>query len=105
MQERVCSGRSCVRGARVLRGCAAGAWASAWVRGGGACHHWWAAYVGRVPLAAARAHVGVVRAGAWGAGRRGVFQQCGVEHAWALGLLRRPVTLSGLLRWSPSGAY
>jgi hypothetical protein len=103
MLGRVCSGRSCVRGARVRRGCGAGAWAAAWVRGGGAWRRGWAAYVGRVPLAAAQAHVRVVRAGAWEAGRRGVFPQGGVEHAWALGLVRHPVALSGLLlRWQSS---
>ena len=39
------------------------------------------------------------------AGRRCVFPQCGVGHASALGLVRSPVAISGLLRWSPSGAY
>ena len=104
MPGRVRSDSSCVRGARVRRGCAAGAWAASWVRGGGAWRRGWAAYVGREPLTVAREHVGVVRAVAWGAGRRGVFPQCGVEHAWALGLLRRPVALSGLLLWWPSRA-
>ena len=61
---RVCSDRSCVRGARVRRGCAAGAWKAAWVRGRGAWRRGWAACVGRVPLEAERAGVGVVRAGA-----------------------------------------
>jgi hypothetical protein len=43
--------------------------------------------------------------GAWGTGRRGVFPQCWVEHAWTLGLVRCQVTLSGmLLRW-PSEAF
>ena len=64
MPGRVCSDRSCVRGARVRRGCAAGAWRAAWVRGSGAWRCGWAACVGRVPLEAARAGVGVVRAGA-----------------------------------------
>ena len=105
MPGRVRSDSSCVRGARVRRGCAAGAWAASWVRGGGAWRRGWEAYVGREPLTVAREHVGVVRAVAWGSGRLGVFPQCGVEHAWALGLLRRPVTLSGLLlRW-PSRAF
>jgi len=45
----VCSGRSCERGARVRRGCAAGAWAPAWVRGGGAWRRGRAACVSRVP--------------------------------------------------------
>jgi hypothetical protein len=52
---------------------------------------------------ATQTRVGIVRASVWGAGRRGVFPQCGVGHAWALGLVRRPVALSGLLRRSPSG--
>ena len=47
---------------------------------------------------------GIQRAAGW-AGRLSVFQRCGVGHAWTLGLVRRPVTLSGmLLRW-PSGAF
>jgi hypothetical protein len=58
MPGRVCSDRSCVRGARVRRGCAAGAWRAAWVRGSGAWRRGWAACVGRVPLEAARAGVG-----------------------------------------------
>ncbi len=37
MGGRVCSERFCVWGARVRRGCKAGVWAPAWVRGGGAC--------------------------------------------------------------------
>ena len=49
MPGRVCSGRSCVRGARVRRGCAAGAWTPAWVRGGGAWRRGRAACVSRVP--------------------------------------------------------
>ena len=103
MQGRVCSGSSCVRGARVRLGCVAGAWAAAWVRGDGAWRSGRAAYVGRVPLATTQTRVGVVRASVLGAGRRGVFAQCGVGHAWALGLVKRPVALSGLLRRSPSG--
>ena len=55
------------------------------------------------PVAATQTRVGVGWASAWGAGRRGVFPQCGVEHAWALGLVGRLVALSGLLRRSPSG--
>jgi hypothetical protein len=47
---RVYSGSSCVRGARVRRGCAAGAWAPAWVRGGGVWRRGRAACVSRVPL-------------------------------------------------------
>ena len=38
----------------------------------------------------------------WG---RCVFQQFWVGHASALGLVRSPVAISVLLRWSPSGAY
>jgi len=45
----MCSGRSCVQSARVRRGCAAGAWAPAWVRGGGAWRCGRAACVSRVP--------------------------------------------------------
>ena len=55
------------------------------------------------PVAATQTRVGVGWASAWEAGRRGVFPQCGVEHAWALGLVGRLVALSGLLRRSPSG--
>ena len=65
----------------------------------------WVTYVGRVPLATVRAREDCVRADAWGAGRRGVFRQCGVGHTWTLGLVRRPVTLSGLLRRSLSEAW
>jgi len=107
---RVRSGRSCVRGAQVRCGCAAGVWVPVCVRGGGAWHRGWAAYaVGRVqqlvPLPATRTRVLVVRTGTWGDGRHCVVPQCGVGHASALGLVLRPVALSGLLRWSPSGAY
>jgi hypothetical protein len=73
MQGRVCSGSSCVQGAWVRLGCAAGAWAAAWVRGGGACRSGRATYVGRVPLATTKTRVGAVRANAMGAGRRCVF--------------------------------
>jgi hypothetical protein len=55
------------------------------------------------PVVATQTRVGVGWASVWGAGRRGVFPQCGVEHAWVLGLVGRLVALSGLLRWSPSG--
>ena len=44
-----CSGSSCVRGAPVLRGYAAGAWTPVWVRGGGAWRRGRAACVSRVP--------------------------------------------------------
>jgi hypothetical protein len=60
----------------------------------------WVTYVGRVPLAAVRAREDCVRADAWGAGRRCVFRKCWVGHTWTLGLVRRPVALSGLLRRS-----
>ncbi len=85
------------------RGCAAAhrGWAASV---GGATHSGWVASVGRVLLAARHACGGGVRVGVWRAGRRCVFQRCGVGHACALGLVRRPVALSGLLlRW-PSGA-
>ena len=98
------SGRSYVRGTQVRRGYAEGVWVGACVRGGGAWHRWWVAYVGRVPLPT-RTRVLVARAVTWGAGRRCVFPQCGVRHVSALGLVRRPVVLSGLLLWYPSGAY
>jgi hypothetical protein len=103
---------TCVFGPFLRAGCAG----AVWVRGrslgsgmgaGRRCltpHRGWASYVGRVPLAAARAHVVVVRAVAWGFGRRGVFPQCGVEYAWSLGLVRSLVVLSGFLRWLQSGA-
>jgi len=100
---RVCSGRSCVRGAQVRRGCATGVWAAACVRGGGAWRRGWSVYVGRVPLAATRTRLVVAQEDTWGAGRHCVFPQCGVGHAWALELVWRPMVLSGLLRWSPSG--
>ena len=54
------------------------------------------------PVAATQTRVGVGWASAWGARRRGVFPQCGVEPAWALGLVGHLVALSGLLRRSPS---
>jgi hypothetical protein len=56
------------------------------------------------PLASALERGGSLRAGTWGAGRLGVFPRCGVGHAWTLGLVRRPVAISGLLRRLPSGA-
>ena len=56
-------------------------------------------------LPAMRTRVLVALAGTCRAGRRCVFPQCGVGHASALGLVRRPVVISGFLRWSPSGAY
>ena len=56
-------------------------------------------------LPATRTRVLVALTGTWRAGRRCVFQQLGVGHASALGLVRSPVAISVLLRWSPSGAY
>jgi len=55
------------------------------------------------PVAATQTRVGIDRANAWGGGRGSVFPQCGVGHASALGLVSRPVALSGILRRSPSG--
>jgi hypothetical protein len=57
-----------------------------------------------VLLAAGRAWGGRDRMGEWWAGRLGVFPRCGVGHAWTLGLVRRPVALSGMLLWWQSGA-
>ena len=93
----------------------AGCVSAVWVRGGsrgndmGAERRCLALRVGGVlwsgPLAVERAREGGVLVGAWGAGRRGVFLQCGVGHAWTLGLVLRLVALSGLLlRW-PSEAF
>jgi hypothetical protein len=48
---------------------------------------------------------GSQRVGEWWAGRCGVFPRCGVGHAWTLGLVRRPMALSGMLLWWPSGAF
>jgi hypothetical protein len=87
---RVCSGRSCVRGSQVRRGCATGVWTAACVRGGCAWRRGWAAYVGRVPLVATRTRVVVARAGTWGlddavssrsagSGMRGCLSWCGVR--------------------------
>jgi len=55
------------------------------------------------PVAGTQTRVGIDRASVWEAGRRGVFPQCWVGYAWAIGLVRRPVALSGLLRQSSSG--
>jgi hypothetical protein len=68
IRGRVCSGRSCMRGAQVQRGCTAGVWSTTWVRGDCAWSRGWASYVGRVPLAAARAREDGVQTVAWGAG-------------------------------------
>jgi len=92
----------------------AGCASAAWVHGGslvndmGAGRRWLTPRVGGVrwsgPLAAVRAREDGVRAGVWGVGQRCVFPQCGVGHAWTLGLVLRLVALSGLLRQSPSEA-
>ena len=47
---------------------------------------------------------GSQRVGEWWAGQICVFQWCGVRHAWTLVLVRRPVSLSGMLLQWPSGA-
>ena len=76
------------------------------MRGGGAWHRRWAAYVaaaGSFPATPTRVLVALT--GTWRAGRRCVFQQFWVGHASALGLVRSPVAISVLLRWSQSGAY
>jgi hypothetical protein len=88
---------------------------AAWVRGGSlgsgmrAGRRCLAPRVGVVrwagSLPATRTRVLVALEGTWRAGRRCVFPQCGVGHASALGLVRRQVAISGLLRWSQSGAY
>ena len=61
------------------------------------------ALVGSPVAAVTQTRVGIDRTRAWAGGRRCVFPQCGVGYAWALGLVRCPVALSGLLRQSPSG--
>ncbi len=104
MRGRACPGRACARGALVRRAWAAGAGATTWVRGGGAWRRGWPACVGRVLIAARPTGGGGVRVGVQGTGRRGVFPLCGVGHACALGLVRRPVALSGLLPRGPSEA-
>jgi hypothetical protein len=48
---------------------------------------------------------GSQRMGEWWAVMRCVFPWCGVGHGWTLGLVRRPVALSGMLLWWPSGAF
>lgn len=89
-------------------GCAREAWvtagvgATAWVQGGGAWRLAWAASVGLVPITAGRASRGGVRVDSWGAGRLSVFPLRGVRYAWTIGLVRRPVALSGLLPRGPS---
>jgi hypothetical protein len=111
---------ACVLGPCLHAGCARAAWVSGgsranrddaafycsyrnktWVRGGGAWRRAWAASVGRVPVAVGRACRDCLRVDAWGAGCRCVFPQRGVRNAWTVGLVLRPVALSGLL---PRGA-
>jgi hypothetical protein len=63
--------------------------------GGGAWHRRWAAYVaaaGSFPATPTRVLVALT--GTWRAGRRCVFQQFGVGHTSALGLVRSPVAIS-----------
>ena len=97
---RVRSGRSCVRGAWVRRGSLGSG-----MRAGRRCL---APRVGgvrwSVSLPATLTRVLVALAGTCRAERRCVIPQCGVGHASALGLVRRPVDISGFLRWSSSGA-
>jgi hypothetical protein len=66
MRGRVRSGRACIRGAQVLRACAAGVGATTCVRGGCAWRSGWVSSVGRVPLAAQRTREGGVRGGRMG---------------------------------------
>jgi hypothetical protein len=110
---RACSGRSCVRGARVRRGCAAGAWAPAWVRGGGAWRRGRAACVGRVPSCgdsdACRRWLGE-RVRSWASwclpavrGRTCVGAWAGGASGGSFGAFA-PVaiwTIAWLLRWGP----
>jgi len=104
MRGRACPGRACTRGTLVRRAWAAGAGTTAWVRGVGTWRRGWASSVVRVLLAARRAGEGGVRVGVRGTGRHGVFPQCWVGHVRSLGIVRRPVALSGLLLQWPSGA-
>jgi len=95
----------------LLAGCAGAAWVRGRSLGSGmrAGRRCLAPRVGGVrwagSLPATRTRVLVALAGTWRAGRRCVFPQCWVGHASALGLVRCPVAISGLLRWSPSGTY
>jgi len=95
MRGRAFLGRDYTRSALVRRASTAGG-ATTWVRGVGAWRRGWAASVGRVLLAPGRACENCVRVVVSRAGRRGVFQRCGVEYTWTLGLVRSPVALSGL---------
>ena len=68
-------------------------------RGTVAWLHGWEASVGRVLFAMRHTYEVGVRVDAWRAGRHGVFPLCGVGYAWTIGLVRRPVALSGMLLW------
>jgi len=57
--------------------------------------------VGLVLLATGGDWEGSVRVDAWRAGLRGVLPWCGVGYAWTLGLVLRPVTLSGSNNGNP----
>ena len=100
----VCSARVCVQGAIMRRGRSAGVGATPWVRetvsdttGG------WRPLV--VVHGTGSSWEVCGRVVAWRAERRCECQRCGVVHTWTLGLVRRPVALSGmLLRWQ-SGAF
>ena len=107
--------RACILGPYLYTGCARVACVGGGSRGnsmgaGGRCLvprvvgvRW--SGPGTVLLAARRPCQGGVRVGVWGAGRRCVFQMCGVRCVWTLGLVRRPVALSGLLLWWQSRAF
>jgi len=92
---------------------ACGVWGAAWVRGGSlgsvmrAGRRCLSQRVGGVrwsgSLPGTRTRVLVTLAGTCRAGHLCVFPQCGVGHASALGLVRRPVAISGLLLWSLLG--
>ena len=53
--------------------------------------------VGLVLFATGHVWEGSARVDAWRAGRHCVFPLYGVEHSWKLGLVRRLMTLSGML--------
>ncbi len=102
-----CVPRPCLHAGCARAACVSGGSRGSGVGAGGGClaTQVGGIQVGRVLLAARRACGVSVRVGVWRAGRRCVFPWCGVGHACALGLVRRPVALSGLLlRWS-SGAF
>ena len=81
-----CAGAAWVRGGSLGRGMRAGRRCLA-LRVGGV------RWAGSLP--ATQTRVLVALAVTWLAGRRCVFQQCGVRHASAIGLVRRPVAISG----------